>query len=60
MDENSVLIFDDYVSRKEYHVLQDFFYSLETIDNMKLFKKRDDVNFENVDKMIEEYKHDYR
>ena len=59
MDENSILLFDDYVSRKQYHVLQDFFYSVKTINNnMKVFKKRNDVNFENVEKMIEEYKHD--
>jgi hypothetical protein len=57
MNDDSILLFDDYVPRKYYHVLQYFFYPIETIDNnMKVFKKRNDINFENVEKMIEEYK----
>ena len=58
MDENSVLLFDDYVSRKYYHILQDFFYPIETVDNnMKVFKKRDDIDFDIVEKSITHYKH---
>ena len=59
MNDDSILLFDDYTPRKQYHVIEPFFEKIETVDSMTVFKKKSNIDLSELEKLIEEYKNNY-
>jgi hypothetical protein len=57
---DSVICIHDYMNRSHYHVVDKFLEMIESIDTMAIFKRRANINNEEIMKIYESYKFDYR
>lgn len=54
------IIIHDYISRKEYHILEQFFHREATSGTLVIFSPRCDISHRKITESIEKYKDDYR
>ena len=55
MNDDTFLLIHDYI-RKQYYVVEDFFDKIEGVLTLQVFKKKKNINMEELDKVIEKYR----
>ena len=52
-----VIMFHDYTIREHYHVVEEFSEKTNTVDTLAIFKIKNNINLEKVEKLYQEYKY---
>ena len=56
LDNNGYILFHDYPHRKQYHVVEKFLKRVAKKKSLRVFKPKDNINFEELNKTINQYK----
>lgn len=60
VNKNTKIIIHDFFNREHYHILLKYLECLDKIDSLGIFKIKDNINKNDIIKLIDEYKYDLR